>query len=98
MVAGLILGAFVDVAWMGLFIMPLTILMIFPLMMNLQWRALVTGGGKALLLSTTAVHFLLIPFLAFSLAKLFFPGDAVVLSGMVIIGILPTSGITRSSI
>lgn len=96
MVSGIILGATVDVSFLRALIVPLTILMVLPMMVNLEWSNLLgrnIGSGFILALG---INFAIVPFLAYGIGRLIFPDDQSAVIGLVLIGTLPTSGMTIS--
>ncbi len=77
-------------------IVPLTFLMVYPMMVNLKIRKVFEGGdGKAQLLAQ-AVNFAVIPFVAFGLGHLFFPDRPYMALGLLMAALVPTSGMTIS--
>ena len=70
MLLGLGYGLIAPTAWLRTLIVPLTLLMVYPMMVNLKLRTLLVGGdGKAQLLAQ-AINFAVIPFVAFALGRL----------------------------
>lgn len=96
MVLGFAWGLAADVSWMKSLILPFTFLMVYPMMVTLKISEVFSGGdGKAQFL-TQAINFLIIPFLAFGVAQLFFPGRPYLVLGILLAGLVPTSGMTIS--
>lgn len=96
MLAGLGFGAIAETAWLKAAILPLTFLMVYPMMVSLNmselrhlqgWRT----QGLALL-----VNFGLIPALGYALGLLFFPDQPWFRLGLLLTALLPTSGMTIS--
>ncbi len=101
MVLGLVVGANVDAAGLKAAIIPLTFLMVYPMMVNLQIDKVFSGGGMRVQAVTQVLNFGVIPFIAFGLGLLFFPGelesgDPLVRLGLLLAALLPTSGMTIS--
>ena len=89
-------GLWGDVSWMKSLILPFTFLMVYPMMVTLKIREVLAGGdGKAQFLAQ-AVNFALVPFLAYGAALLFFPGRPAMALGLLLAGLVPTSGMTIS--
>ena len=96
MLAGLGFGVIAETAWLKAAILPLTFLMVYPMMVSLNmselrhlqgWRT----QGLALL-----VNFGLIPALGYALGLLFFPDQPWFRLGLLLTALLPTSGMTIS--
>lgn len=96
MLMGLGFGAVADTAWLKAAILPLTFLMVYPMMVSLNmaelrhlqgWRT----QGLALL-----INFVLIPALGYTLGWLFFPEQPWFRLGLLLTALLPTSGMTIS--
>ena len=94
MLLGLGYGLLAPSAWLRALIVPLTLLMVYPMMVNLKLRTLLVGGdGKAQLLAQ-AINFAVIPFVAFALGRLWFPEQPYFALGLLLASLLPTSGMT----
>jgi ACR3 family arsenite efflux pump ArsB len=96
MVLGFVTGLYLDAAPLKQLIIPLTFLMVYPMMVTLKIRKVIEGGdGKAQLL-TQLINFGLIPFVAFGLGKIFFKDQPYMALGLLMAGLVPTSGMTIS--
>ena len=93
---GLVLGSSMDMRFLKGGILPLTILMVLPMMVNLRWRSLFGRDGGRVFLVTSVLNFTVVPTFAFFIGRHFFPDDPAAVTGMVLIGVLPTSGMTLS--
>jgi ACR3 family arsenite efflux pump ArsB len=96
MVAGLAAGRLFDVGFFRKLILPLTILMIYPSMVTLNFRSVFSNWNVKLHLGALIVNFALIPFAAFALGMVFFGNYPYLAFGLLLIGLLPTSGMTIS--
>lgn len=96
MVAGLIFGAIANPAPLKALIIPLTFLMVYPMMINLQLQKVLSGGDYKVQLLTQLINFAVIPFFAFGMGKLFFADQPLVALGLLLASLLPTSGMTIS--
>ena len=96
MVAGLIFGAFANPAPLKALIIPLTFLMVYPMMINLQIQKVLSGGDYKVQLLTQLINFGVIPFFAFGMGQLFFADQPLVALGLLLASLLPTSGMTIS--
>jgi ACR3 family arsenite efflux pump ArsB len=96
MAVGFIWGLFGNVAWMQSLILPFTFLMVYPMMVTLKIKEVFAGGdGKAQFLAQ-AINFGLVPFIAYGVALLFFPQRPYLVLGLLLAGLVPTSGMTIS--
>ena len=94
MLLGLGYGLIAPTDWLRTLVVPLTLLMVYPMMVNLKLRTLLVGGdGKAQLLAQ-AINFAVIPFVAFALGRLWFPEQPYFALGLLLASLLPTSGMT----
>jgi ACR3 family arsenite efflux pump ArsB len=99
MVLGVITGALFDqsiITGLKFLILPLTFLMVYPMMVTLNIQHLKNGLDLRLQSTTQLINFGLIPFVAFFLGKLFFPEQPYMALGLLLASLLPTSGMTIS--
>lgn len=96
MIGGIIFGAVFDAGFLKAAIIPLTFLMVYPMMINLQIAKVFSGGDLKLQAITQFLNFAVIPFLAFGIGKLFFGDRPLILLGLLLTSLLPTSGMTIS--
>ncbi|MDV3349277.1 arsenic resistance protein [Leptolyngbyaceae cyanobacterium CCMR0082] len=96
MIAGLIFGAVANPTSLKALIIPLTFLMVYPMMINLQVQKVLSGGDYKVQLLTQLINFAVIPFFAFGMGKLFFADQPLVALGLLLASLLPTSGMTIS--
>jgi ACR3 family arsenite efflux pump ArsB len=100
MAAGLLFGYFFDAAFLKTFIIPVTFVMVYPMMVTLNVQTIFKGKDAKLQFSTQLINFILIPALAWFIGWLFFSGGmekhALWAVGLFLIGVLPTSGMTIS--
>jgi len=96
MALGFAYGVLADAGWLKSLIVPLTFLMVYPMMVSLKLAKVLEGGdGKAQLLAQL-INFALIPFVAFGLGQCFFPEQPYYAMGLLLAALLPTSGMTIS--
>jgi len=96
MALGFTWGLMADASWMKTLILPFTFLMVYPMMVTLKIKQVFSGGdGKAQGI-TQAINFGIVPFLAFGVATLFFPDRPYLMLGLLLAGLVPTSGMTIS--
>ncbi|AQQ71787.1 putative manganese-dependent inorganic pyrophosphatase [Limihaloglobus sulfuriphilus] len=96
MILGLIYGYYYDASFLKTFIVPLTFLMVYPMMVNLQIKKVFSGGDVKVQLVTQFINFAIIPFAAFGIGKLFFSDSPLIALGLLLAALLPTSGMTIS--
>ncbi len=96
MAAGFIYGISADAGWLKSMIIPFTFLMVYPMMVTLKVKKVFEGGdGKAQIL-TQLINFGVIPFLAFGFGVFFFSDQPYMALGLLLAGLVPTSGMTIS--
>lgn len=94
MVMGLVFGLIAPVDWLKSLVIPLTLLMVYPMMVNLNMRQMREGGDAKAQLLAQAINFAVIPFVAFGLGRLWFPDQPSFALGLLLAALLPTSGMT----
>ena len=77
-------------------ILPLSFLMVYPMMVTLNIKHLKEGMNIPLQLTTQLINFGIIPFLAYGLGLFFFPDHPYMALGLLLPALLPTSGMTIS--
>ncbi len=93
---GFVCGVLCDPGFLRQAIMPLTFLMVYPMMVTLKVRKVFRrGDGKALWLAQ-AINFGVIPFAVLMIGRLFFPDEPYLALGLLLAGLVPTSGMTIS--
>jgi len=100
MALGLLFGVLFDASPLKQFIIPVTFVMVYPMMVTLNVQSIFKGRDHRLQLTTQLINFILIPLLAYVTGRLFFSGGAEKYGlwavGLFLIGVLPTSGMTIS--
>jgi ACR3 family arsenite efflux pump ArsB len=96
MLGGLLFGIFVQPGFLKAAIMPLTFLMVYPMMVTMNVRDLLKPGGNRLQMVTQAINFLLMPAIGFGMGMLFFPDQPMTRLALLLTALLPTSGMTIS--
>ncbi|WP_028581084.1 arsenic resistance protein [Desulfogranum japonicum] len=99
MIAGCIFGVLTSpqlIKSLKILIIPMTFLMVYPMMVTLNINHLKQGMDMKLQSMTQLINFGLIPFVAFGLGKIFFPGQPYMALGLLLAALLPTSGMTIS--
>jgi ACR3 family arsenite efflux pump ArsB len=96
MVLGFIYGLNFQVDYLKNLILPFTFFMVFPMMVTLRVKKVFEGGDTKAQLLTQVINFGIIPFIAFGLGRLFFADRPFMALGLLLAGLLPTSGMTIS--
>lgn len=96
MILGLVVGAIANPAPLKALIIPLTFLMVYPMMINLQLQKVLSGGDFQVQWVTQLINFAVVPFFAFGMGRLFFSDRPLVALGLLLASLLPTSGMTIS--
>ncbi|HEY0877835.1 MAG TPA: bile acid:sodium symporter [Zeimonas sp.] len=94
MLLGLVYGLVAPSAWLRVLIVPLTLLMVYPMMVGLQLRQLLEGGDLRAQWIAQAINFGVIPFAALAIGRLWFPEQPFFALGLLLAALLPTSGMT----
>ena len=100
MAAGLLFGYLFDASPFKKFIIPVTFIMVYPMMVTLNVQSIFKGKDTKLQVATQAINFILVPLLAYGIGKIFFSNGpekyGLWAVGLFLIGVLPTSGMTIS--
>ncbi len=96
MALGFAWGLAADASWMKSLILPFTFLMVYPMMVTLKIKEVFSKGDAKAQILTQAINFGIVPFLAYAVAMLFFPDRPYLVLGLLLAGLVPTSGMTIS--
>ena len=96
MILGITFGYFSEPGFLRSTIMPMTFLMVYPMMVNLQIKKVFSGGDLKVQLVTQIINFAIIPFFAYGLSRVFFKDEPLIALGLLLASLLPTSGMTIS--
>jgi arsenite transporter len=100
MLLGFIFGRLVDqetVKSLKSLIIPLTFVMVYPMMVTLNIKSLKDGiKNVKLQVLTQVINFGVVPFMAYGLGIYFFPDNHYMALGLLLASLLPTSGMTIS--
>jgi len=100
MTFGLAFGYFFNAALLKQTIIPVTFIMVYPMMVTLNVKSVFKGEDYKLQITTQIINFVFIPIIAYFTGRLFFSGGpekyALWAVGLFLIGVLPTSGMTIS--
>ncbi len=99
-VSGLFYGFMFDAAWLKQLIIPITFIMVYPMMVTINVKSVLKGHDAKLQILSQIFNFTLIPVIAYFLGKFFLSGETerygLWAVGLFLIGVLPTSGMTIS--
>lgn len=96
MVLGLTFGAAVDLSWMKSLVLPLTMLMVYPMLVNFRPADAMDMSDSRAVGLAMLLDFAVLPAVAWGLAVVFFRDQPALFVGMVLAGLFPTSGMTIS--
>lgn len=96
LILGFLVGYFIDLSLLKNLIPIFTFIRIYPMMINLKFKKLLEGGDFTLISVTQFINFLVIPFLAYGLGVFFFRENYYLTLGLLMAGLVPTSGMTIS--
>lgn len=96
-ILGLFYGYHGEPKFLKSYVSIILFFMIYPMMINLKFTDVLKSVNniKPLIISI-GVNFIVTPVLAFTLGKVFFPNQPMLLVGIILIGLIPTSGMTAS--
>lgn len=96
-ILGLIYGYFGKPGFLKAYVSYVLFLMVYPMMINLKFSDVLNSFNNIKpLITSIGINFLISPILAFILGKIFFANEPMLLVGIILIGLIPTSGMTAS--
>lgn len=96
MLAGVGFGLAISPRFLVHLIVPMTFVMVYPMMATLRLKNLLYWNDGKTQLVTQALNFGVIPFIALGLGSVFFPEKPLYALGLFLASLLPTSGMTIS--
>lgn len=96
MTAGFLFGVVFQPAFLKVFIIPFTFLMVYPMMVNLNMKKVFEGGDNKAQALTQIINFAIVPFAAFFVGMIFLKENPYMVLGLLLAGLVPTSGMTIS--
>jgi ACR3 family arsenite transporter len=96
MTIGFGFGLVTNPAFLKNLIVPLTFLMVYPMMVTLKVKTVFQGGDLKSQWLSQLINFGIIPFAAFGVGSLFFKEQPFMALGLLLAGLVPTSGMTIS--
>lgn len=78
-------------------LMPIIIfLMVYPMMVTLRYKELLTKGNRKLHFVAQGINFIIFPVMGYGIGRVFFPDNNYIIIGILLMALLPTSGMTIS--
>lgn len=96
MLAGLAAGLLADVSGLKTLVLPMTMLMVYPMLVNFRPKDALDLRDSGAVGLAMALDFVALPVIAWGLAFAFFRTEPQLFVGMVLAGLFPTSGMTIS--
>lgn len=96
MAAGFLFGIIFYADFLKNLIIPFTFLMVYPMMVNLNIKKVFEGGDLKAQILTQMINFGIVPFLSFGVGLIFFKDNPYMALGLLLTGLVPTSGMTIS--
>lgn len=93
---GITFGYFFDLSFLSITILPLTFLLVYPMMVTLKLESIFEKWNVKLQIATQIINFIVFPLIAWGLGLLFFSDNEYLRLGLLLIALLPTSGMTIS--
>lgn len=91
---GFVTGLLIDTSVLKNYLLPVTILMIYPTMIGYKINEIVNFSHTRLLMAASVINFVLVPVLAYILGVFFLLRDPQLFAGLAIASLLPTSNMT----
>ncbi len=92
LVLGLVSGYYLDLRLLKPLSLPLSILIVYPLMIGLPTRSLTRWDDSRVLGYSLMMNFVVVPLLGYGVSSLFFERGSSMFLGLLLISLLPTSG------
>ncbi len=96
MFIGLTIGYYFDVEFLKKTVTVLSFFMVYPVMISLDYKKILDKGSIKLQIITQIVNFIYLPLLAYLFGLIFFKTEIDLRLGLLLIALLPTSGMTIS--
>ena len=93
---GIIVGYNFEVDWLKGLILPLTFALVYPMLVTLDFNSFKQKSNYKLQITTQILNFVIFPVLAYGIGYIFFKDQTYLRLGLLLIGLLPTSGMTIS--
>lgn len=89
-------GYYFNPSSLKIFMSTIIFFMVYPMMVTLKYSELLAKGNGKLHVVAQVINFLIFPIMGFGIGKLFFPDNNYIIIGLLLMSLLPTSGMTIS--
>jgi len=96
MILGFVFGVSIESGFLKNLIIPFTFLMVYPMMVTLKIKKVFEGGDMKAQVLTQCINFGIVPFVSFGMGIVFFKNQPYMALGLLLAGLVPTSGMTIS--
>ncbi|MBU2547699.1 MAG: bile acid:sodium symporter [Proteobacteria bacterium] len=96
MISGFVFGLLVHAPYLKRLVIPLTFFMVLPVMMTLKMKDVFRGGDTKAQIIAQVINFVILPASAYGLGLIFFSDQPSMALGLLLIGLIPSSGMTIS--
>ena len=96
MIMGIFFGYFFNPSFLKSLILPLTIMMIYPMMVTLNMKSVFSSCCLKTQVLIQSINFIIIPIIGYFLGIFFFSNNVYLAYGLLLMALLPTSGMTIS--
>lgn len=96
MLLAIIYGNYFDVGYLKQLTPFIVFFMVYPMMIVLRYGDLLNKGNNKLLLTSQLINFIVFPLVGYFIGKVFFSDNQYLMIGILLMALLPTSGMTIS--
>lgn len=96
MLLAIIYGNYFDVIFLKGFTPIIVFFMVYPMMIVLRYSELMSKGNNKLLIVAQLINFTIFPIVGYFIGKMFFVDNQYLMIGILLMALLPTSGMTIS--
>ncbi len=92
----IIYGYFFDASSLKIFMPLIIFFMVYPMMVTLKYEELLVKGNAKLHIMAQVINFVIFPLMGYGIGIVFFPDNNYIIIGLLLMALLPTSGMTIS--
>jgi ACR3 family arsenite efflux pump ArsB len=96
MVMAVVYGYFMDPTPLKSLVPVIVFFMVYPMMVTLRYKELLSKGNRRLHLVAQGVNFIIFPVMGYVIGRVFFSDNPYIMIGLLLMALLPTSGMTIS--
>ncbi len=96
MIVAVVFGYYIDPTPLKSLVPIIVFFMVYPMMITLRYRELFSKGNTRLHLVAQGVNFVIFPAMGYVIGKIFFSDSPFIMIGLLLMALLPTSGMTIS--